>query len=77
MVIGGLFQQEEDTAEKRLPFLGKIPLVGNFFKNRQDTAAESEFIIYLVPFVEKSGGSVPDEKENLERLMKKYQGAMQ
>lgn len=77
VVIGGLFQQEEDTAEKRLPFLGKIPLVGNFFKNRQDTAAESEFIIYLVPFVEKSGGSVPDEKENLERLMKKYQGAMQ
>lgn len=77
VVIGGLFQQEEDTAEKRLPFLGKIPLVGNFFKNRQDTAAESEFIIYLVPFVEKSGGSVPDEKENLERLMKKYQGALQ
>ena len=72
VVIGGLFQQEEDIAEKRLPVLGKVPLIGNFFKNRQVTTAESEFIIYLVPFVEKRDDSVLDEKENLERLMRKY-----
>ena len=52
--------------------MGKVPLIGNFFKNRQVTTAESEFIIYLVPFVEKRDDSVLDEKENLERLMRKY-----
>ncbi len=72
VVIGGLFQQEEDVSEKKVPVLGAIPFLGNLFKSRQVSMVESEFIIYLIPFVEQSPGSVTGEAENLERLRKKY-----
>lgn len=72
VVIGGLFQQEEDLSEKKVPFFAKIPLFGGLFKNKQVTMVESEFIIYLVPFVEKTTDKVLGEDENLARLKWKY-----
>lgn len=72
VVIGGLFQQEEDITEKRIPLLGKIPVLGNLFKSRSVSAAESEFVIYLVPFVEKDKESELGEEDNLARLVQKY-----
>ena len=72
VVIGGLFQQEEDVSEKRVPFLSAIPFLGNLFKSRQVSMVESEFIIYLIPFVEQTTESVTGEAENLERLRNKY-----
>ena len=72
VVIGGLFQQEEDVSEKKVPVLAAIPFLGNLFKSRQVSMVENEFIIYLIPFVEQSPGSVTGEAENLERLRKKY-----
>lgn len=72
VVIGGLFQQEEDITEKRVPLLGKIPVLGNLFRSKNVSAAESEFVIYLVPFVEKGKETELDEEENLARLVRKY-----
>lgn len=72
VVIGGLFQQEEEISEKRVPGLGKIPLIGFLFKKKVISMVETEFVIYLVPFVEKTESEVLSEEENLERLKKKY-----
>ena len=35
VVIGGLFQTEEEISEKRVPLLGKIPLLGWLFKKKE------------------------------------------
>lgn len=72
VVIGGLFSTEEDVTEKKVPLLGSIPGLGWLFKGRTVTMSESEFIIYLVPFVQKEKFSVLSEEENLSRLKKKY-----
>ena len=48
VVIGGLFQTEEEISEKRVPLLGKIPLLGWLFKKKVVSAVETEFVIYLV-----------------------------
>ncbi|MDO4505660.1 MAG: hypothetical protein Q4B64_01795 [Spirochaetales bacterium] len=73
VVIGGLFQQEEEVSEKKVPILGSIPLVGYFFKNRVVTMIDTEFIFYLVPFVQKSSSIELSVENNLERLKVKYQ----
>ena len=75
VAIGGLFQQEEEISEKRMPWLGKIPLLGWLFKKKVVSMVETEFVIYLVPFVEKPDAQTPSEEANLERLKKKYGGA--
>lgn len=72
VVIGGLIQQEEDITEKKVPVLGSIPLLGRLFKSRTTSIAETEFVIYLVPFIEENKKSILKEEENLERLIKKY-----
>ena len=72
VVIGGLFQQEEDISEKRVPVLGKIPIIGNLFKTKVVSIVDTEFVIYLVPFVEKNESEVLSEEDNLLRLKKKY-----
>lgn len=72
VIIGGLIQQEEDMTVKKFPVLGSIPILGNLFKSRNVTMSDTEFVIYLVPFVEKDKGTVLSEKENLERLKAKY-----
>ncbi|MGN0739523.1 MAG: secretin N-terminal domain-containing protein [Treponema sp.] len=72
VVIGGLFQTEEEVSEKRIPLLGKIPFIGCLFKKKVVSAVETEFVIYLVPSVEKPQEKVPGENENLLRLKEKY-----
>lgn len=74
VVIGGLFQTEEDISEKRVPILGKIPVIGFLFKKKIVSTVETEFVIYLVPYVEKTNDEVFSEEENLLRLKKKYDG---
>lgn len=73
VVIGGLIQQEEDITEKKVPILGSIPLLGRLFKSRTTNLAETEFVIYLVPFIEENKKLILTEEENLERLIKKYE----
>ena len=73
VVIGGLFQTEEEISEKRVPLLGKIPLLGWLFKKKVVSAVETEFVIYLVPSVENMAErETLSEKENLLRLKSKY-----
>lgn len=72
VVIGGLFQQEEEVSEKQVPWLGSIPLLGWLFKKKVMSMVETEFVIYLVPFVEKQDVQAISEEANLERLKKKY-----
>ncbi len=72
VVIGGLFQQEEDISEKKIPILGSIPWLGNLFKTRNVIMTESEFVIYLVPSVSNTEDNVLNEEENLTRLKEKY-----
>jgi len=74
VVIGGLFQQEEEISEKRVPFFGSIPFLGYLFKKKVVSMVETEFVIYLVPFVEKNECEVLGEYDNLDRLKKKYPG---
>lgn len=67
VIIGGLFQQETDVSERRVPVLSSIPLIGNIFRHKTTSTADTEFVIYLVPFVEKK------EKSNEERIKRYYE----
>lgn len=51
VVIGGIFQQTENTAEQKVPVLGDIPVLGNLFKNNTRSSKRSELLIFLTPKV--------------------------
>ena len=52
-VLGGLMEDRIDNFSDEVPGLSKIPLVGNFFKNRNDTSKKTELVIFLRPVVIK------------------------
>jgi MSHA biogenesis protein MshL len=53
-VLGGLMEDRMDKLTDEVPGLGSIPLLGNLFKNRNDTTEKTELVIFLRPVVIKS-----------------------
>jgi MSHA biogenesis protein MshL len=53
-VLGGLMEDQIDKATNEVPLLGHIPLLGNLFKNRNDTTTKTELVIFLRPIVIKT-----------------------
>ena len=61
-VMGGLIQESIDKSSSEVPFLARIPLLGNFFQNRDDTTSKTELVIFLRPAVIKDASINGDYK---------------
>jgi general secretion pathway protein D len=68
MVLGGFITKQENRATNDVPFLSKLPIVGNLFRSYDRTLASQEVLIFLTPTVIEdraqgvigtSGGSPP------------------
>ncbi|MCK4797365.1 MAG: hypothetical protein KAT05_08280 [Spirochaetes bacterium] len=54
VVLGGLISKKENSRNKKLPGLSDIPFIGNAFKTHNNSYSDTEFVIYIIPFVQKS-----------------------
>ena len=61
-VMGGLIQEEIKKTTAEVPFLGRIPILGNLFQNRDDTTTKTELVIFLRPVVIKDASVNGDYK---------------
>jgi type II secretory pathway component GspD/PulD (secretin) len=50
-VLGGLLNQEDKKNLYKVPVLGSVPLIGNLFSYKKDSATSSELIIVVTPVV--------------------------
>lgn len=50
-VMGGLMEDRVNYTTNQIPGLGGLPLVGNFFRNRDDTNTKTELVIFLKPTI--------------------------
>ena len=53
-VLGGLMEDQVNNLDDHVPFLASIPLIGNLFKNKNDTTTKTELVIFLRPVIIKS-----------------------
>lgn len=51
VVIGGLMENQKASTDNKIPILGDIPLLGNFFKHKQTSSAKTELLIFLTPHI--------------------------
>lgn len=49
IVIGGMITKSDETLERKVPWLGDLPLVGNLFRYDGTTTARTELLIFLTP----------------------------
>jgi general secretion pathway protein D len=52
-VMGGLIQDSLDSAQDTIPFVNRIPLIGDLFSNQNITNTKSELVIFMRPLVVK------------------------
>ena len=51
VVLGGLLDDATTVSESRVPFLGKIPIIGLLFKSTRRQAEKTNLLIFLTPYV--------------------------
>ena len=56
VVIGGIYQKEEQVSDSGIPWLKDIPFLGWLFKAESRTEGKTELLIFLTPSVINSSG---------------------
>jgi type IV pilus assembly protein PilQ len=58
-VIGGLSRLSDQLRKGRVPYLSRIPLVGNLFKSKERDAQNSELMVFIKPSIIRVEGTEP------------------
>jgi type II secretory pathway component GspD/PulD (secretin) len=65
-VLGGLIQDDLTEGEQRVPFLGRIPLIGEFFRVDSSTKkVKTNLMVFIKPTILRDGvaGGLRDQRE--------------
>ena len=49
LVVGGIYTQDSRDSEDGIPFLRKIPIIGNLFSNKSNSSNRNELFIFVTP----------------------------
>lgn len=55
IVLGGIYKQTKADRVERVPFLGRIPLIGVFFQHRSTRNDREELLIFITPRIVENG----------------------
>src|SRR6185369_13189185 len=55
VVLGGLIQDGDQRGEQRVPYLGRIPVIGGLFKTRSRTADKKNLMVFIRPKILNDG----------------------
>ncbi len=69
VIIGGLMSRQNQRAERKIPILGDIPLLGAAFRHRVDNNVKTELLIFLTPHIvmhpSELAGLTANERANM------------
>lgn len=49
LVLGGIYTISKSQRQSRVPYLHRIPVIGNMFKNNQVTDSRKELLVFITP----------------------------
>ncbi len=49
IVLGGVFKNETSTTVNKTPLLGDLPVLGNLFRNTENSSSKTELLIFITP----------------------------
>jgi general secretion pathway protein D len=78
VVLGGLIRDSAQRGESRVPYLGRIPLIGEFFKTRNRKREKTNLMVFIRPKILRDGITTAfetDSKYNFIRDQQRKAGA--
>jgi len=64
-VLGGLISKTTSQGEQGVPWLGKLPLVGAFFRTDSESTSTTELMVMVIPYVIRND----EEARDISRLL--------
>ena len=74
IIIGGLFRDDVDANEQKIPCLGDIPLLGKLFGRTIDNSRKTNLVIFLTPHIVRTAEDLKRIKEQIGGEFQKFQG---
>jgi general secretion pathway protein D len=68
LVIAGLMRRDHNRTETRVPWLGRMPVLGPLFRNRSDENSKQELLVLLTPTIMET----PEESEQIARAYQNH-----
>jgi general secretion pathway protein D len=72
IVIGGLFRDDEDSTEQKVPCIGDIPLLGKLFGRTQNNTRKTNLVIFLTPHIVRTAEDMKRIKEQVGEHHQKF-----
>lgn len=72
VAIGGLMSQTYDDSKNRVPVLGDIPFIGQFFGNTSQTSQKRELVVLIKTTLIRDSGYWDRDMEDVQRRFKAY-----
>ena len=57
LIIGGIYNENNENTIDKVPLLGDIPGIGNLFKHRKNTQQRNELLVFITPRVVESSST--------------------
>ena len=57
LIIGGIYNENNENSTSKVPLLGDIPVIGNFFKYRRNVHQRNELLVFITPRIIGSSNS--------------------
>ncbi len=54
LMISGILSREEQNTFSKIPFIGNLPILGNFFKNADMSKSDRELVVVITPHIVKA-----------------------
>jgi MSHA biogenesis protein MshL len=52
IILGGLISNKENTVERGIPIISRIPVIGHLFKSQEKVKERTELVIFITPQIE-------------------------
>ena len=76
IVLGGLISDNQTTSEQRVPFLGRIPLIGEAFRTRAAQKTKTNLMVFIQPRILRDGAEGTAETNVKYNYMRQQQRTM-
>lgn len=67
VILAGLISEKNTSGDNRVPVLGDIPVVGNLFKAKEESANKTELVILVTPKIINDGNQWSDIKNKFRK----------
>jgi general secretion pathway protein D len=73
VVLGGLIQDTQTNGEQRVPYLGRIPLIGELFRTRSAKKSKTNLMVFIKPHILRDGTDMQVETGQKYNYMREQQ----